>query len=131
MKFKPKNKATTIIILVIAAIAICIAYFTGFTSTRSATRIGYVGNEGWSSWSGKYITLDGAMKKTIHPDGDSLGIAVETESGTISIEIKDSDGNTIFDEKNIGTNTFNISVAGKVTVRIEADTHKGSFSIGN
>lgn len=57
------GKLAIIIILVIAVIAIVLAYFTGFASTRTATRIGYSGNEGWRSWSGSYALLDGAMKK--------------------------------------------------------------------
>ncbi len=131
MKFKPKDKKTTSIILIVAAVAIGIAYFTGFASTRTATRIGYFGHEGWSSWSGSYVILNGTMKKTLHPNGEVLNVGVVTKSGTISIEIKDADGNVIFDEGNIGTETFNVDVSGKVSVRIEADNHKGSFSIGS
>ena len=131
MKFKQKDKKTTIIILIVAAIAIAIAHFTGFANTRTAMKIGYFGHEGWSSWSGNYVMLNGPMEKTLHPNGEVLNVAVVTESGTISIEIKDADGNVIFDEGNIGTETFNVDVSGKVSVRIEADNHKGSFSIGS
>lgn len=131
MNFKPKDKKRTIIILIVAAVAIGIAYFTGFASTRTAMKIGYLGHEGWSSWSGSYVMLNGPMKKTLHPNGEVLNVTVVTKSGTLSIEIKDVDGNVIFDEDNIGTKTYNVDVSGKVSVRIKADNHKGSFSIGN
>lgn len=101
----------------------------GIASTRSAIRIGYVGNEGYSSWSGRYSSLDGTMKKSIHPDTDMLHIEARTDAGTISIEIQDADGNVIFDEYDIGTASFDVAVSGKVVVRITADNHKGSFSI--
>lgn len=60
-----------------------------------------------------------------------MHVTVETESGIISIEIRDANGNVIFDEDNIGTKTFDVDVSGEVIVRIEADNHKGSFSVGN
>ena len=69
------------------------------------------------------------MKKVLHPDGDTLSISTETESGAISIEVKDKDGTRIFEEENIGTADFQIDVSGKVEVRIEADNHKGGFDI--
>ncbi len=69
------------------------------------------------------------MTRNLHPKTDTLQVEVQTDSGTISIEIQDEDGNVIFDESNIGTASFDVDVSGKVTVKIEADHHKGSFSI--
>ena len=131
MKFKPKSTRTTILILVVAAVLMVIAYFMGFTSTRSTTRIGYSGNEGWRSWSGSYAMLSGSMQKTIHPKDTetTLHIDVITKSGNISIQIFDKDRNVIFKQTNIGTEAFEVSVSGKVIVRIDAEQHKGSFSI--
>ncbi len=121
---------TMLIAVLISFGSIYVTETLGIESTRSATRIGYVGTEGWSSWTGRYNSLDGTMKKSIHPKTDVLHIEVKTDSGTISIEIQDTDGNLIFDEFNIGTASFNVDVPEKVTVKIVADSHKGSFSIG-
>lgn len=130
MKYKLKSKASILIILIIVAATVLIAVkLGGFSSTRSAVRIGYFGSEGRSSWSGNYAMLDGIMQKTIYPRGDILNLSVKTESGTISIEIKNADGDILFQENQIGTQTFEIQVTGKVTVRIEAEKHKGSFDI--
>ncbi len=71
----------------------------------------------------------GTMQKNIHPKDDVLHVEVKTESGRISIEINDADGNVIFDEIDIGTASFNVDVFGKVTVKIVADSHKGSFAV--
>ena len=119
-----------LIVLTVTLGSVGLAGTLGFPSVRSATRIGYVGSEGYSSWSGRYSSLDGTMKKNIHPKADVLNIEVKTEAGTISIEIEDADGNRIFDESNIGTASFLVDVSGKVTVKIVADHHQGSFSIG-
>lgn len=101
----------------------------GFGSTRSAVRIGYVGSEGWSNWSGRYASLSGTMKKTIHPKEDVLHIEAKTNSGAISIEIWDADGNIVFDERDIGTASFDIDVSTKLVVKITAEKHSGSFLI--
>ncbi len=122
------------IVTVLSVILICfgtifVTRTLGIESSRSAIRIGYVGSEGYSSWTGRYSSLDGTMKKSIHPKTDMLHIDVTTDGGTISIEIQDADGNVIFDEHDIGTESFDVAVSGKVVVRIIADSHKGSFSI--
>lgn len=129
MRGWPKNKRTTVLLLVIVAVVAIAAGACGLTSTRSAMRIGYAGNEGRSSWSGHYVLLDGTMQKSVYVDGDALEVAVETKSGSISLEMKDAAGNVIFDEQNIGTMSFPVEASGKVVVRITADHHKGSFQI--
>ena len=116
-----------ILLLVIALMLV--GYYAGFSSARSAVRIGYVGHEGWGSWSASYAQLDGTMKKIIHPDGNTLHISVRTESGSISIEVKDRDGNCLFNEENIGTYELKLDVPGQVEVRIKAEKHKGGFDI--
>lgn len=120
---------TILIVILISLGSVFLKKTLGIESTRSATRIGYVGNEGYSSWTGRYSSLDGTMKKSIHPKTDVLHIDVITDAGIISIEIQDADGNIIFDEIDIGTESFNVDVSGKVSVKIVADNHKGSFSI--
>lgn len=119
-------------VLFCALIAVGCVFFAdslGLDNFSDATRIGYVGSEGLRSWSARYSSLDGTMKKSLTPKSDVLHIDVTTDKGTLSVEIQDADGNTIFDEENIGTAFFDVNVSGKVTVRITADKHKGSFSI--
>lgn len=120
---------TILIVILISLGSVFLTQTLGIESTRSATRIGYVGNEGYSSWNGKYTSLNGTMKKSIHPKTDMLHIEVKTDAGLISIEIQDADGNVIFDEYDIGTASFDVAVPGKVVVRIIAESHKGSFSV--
>ena len=120
---------TILIVILISLGSVFLTQTLGIESTRSATRIGYVGNEGYSSWNGKYTSLNGTMKKSIHPKTDMLHIEVKTDAGVISIEIQDADGNVIFDEYDIGTASFDVAVPGKVVVRVIAESHKGSFSV--
>ena len=129
MKYIPKSLKSTILSIVIAVAAVFLLSNLGIGTLRSATRIGYVGSDGWSSWSARYTLLDGWLQRTIHPKTDTLHIEVKTESGTISIQIKDADGNIIFSENNIETSSFEVEVPDKVVIRVEADHHKGSFDI--
>lgn len=112
-------------------VSVGIMLSAGFTSFRSATKIGYVGNEMPRTWSGTYYYLDGFMEHTMRPktEPDTLHIDVETEKGSIFIEIEDTDGNIIFSESEIENESFDVEIDGKITVKIDAKKHKGSFSI--
>ena len=123
-----KRKKIWLLILAIEAVVLAVIWGGGF-STRSAVRIAYTGSETRSNWTGRYASLDGAMRKTIHPKGDQLHIEVETKSGTISMEVRDADGELLFDGDDMETGAFDVPVSGKVTVLIEADHHQGSFRI--
>lgn len=131
MKYKPKSLKSTALIIVIVVMLIAAANFLEIGTMRSATCIGYVGNDGRRSWTASYSMLDGKLKHTIHPKDTQGTIHVEvvTEDGSISVEMKDADGNVIFDEDDIATSTFNVNISGKVVIRIKADKHKGSFNI--
>lgn len=131
MRIKPKSmKGSILLILVIVIIGMVVTYSTGIAHSRSAMRIGYVGNNGWASWSGHYELLDGKMKRTLHYDSPrKIALDVKTESGTLSIEIQDKNGNVIFSQNNIGTVSKSISVNGSIVVTVSANKHKGSFGI--
>lgn len=102
----------------------------GYESERSSMRIGYVGSSGWSNWSGRYSSLDGNMKKTIHAADKTLEIAVETTSGNISIEVYDNNNVLVWSRENISTESFSVEIPDeKAVVRILSDNHKGSFDI--
>lgn len=130
-KYKAKGLKSTMLIVVIVVVLIVASNLLGFGTMRSAARVGYFGNAGWRSWSASYTMLDGKLKHTIHlkDKQETLHVEVVTDAGSISIEIKDADGNVIFDKDNIATSTFDVNASGKVVVRIEADKHKGSFKI--
>ena len=131
MKYKPKSLKSIIIFAVMIVAVIFFLNYLGIGTQRSVTRIGYAGKDGWSSWSASYTLLDGWMQHTIRPKTDTLHVEVRTESGTISIEMKDTDGNIIFYETDIGTSSFEVHVSGKVVIRVEADHHKGGFDISS
>lgn len=122
-------------VLLIASIALCAVILgtviSGFFGTSSSTRIGYVGNRTYESWSGTYSYLDGKMRHTLISDSGTLHMSIKTKSGIINVTIKDSDGNAVFDKDNLQTGTYDIEIEGKAYITIEANSHKGSFVIGD
>lgn len=129
-----KKKAGKISFLAIGLVLVIVAalYFSGIGSLRSGVRLGWVEHKGTDSWSASYSYFNGFCegKLSIDNSPDVLHVEIETEKGTIQLEIKDKDGNIIFSEQNIQTSSFEVEVPGNVTARITTDGHKGSFSIG-
>lgn len=72
MKYKPKSLKSAIILVVIVVAFILLLSYLGIGTLRNATRIGYVGNDGWSSWSASYTLLDGRLQHTIRPETDNV-----------------------------------------------------------
>ena len=132
MKYKPKNAKSAILIVVVVVVLIFTARFLGIGTTRSAMRIGYIGNDGsQKEWSASYLRLSGSLEHTIRPESSpaKLYFEIKTSSGTISVVVQDKSGNTVFEKDNIETSTFEIEVPGEVRVCIKANGHRGSFKI--
>ena len=129
MKEKQQRKKRMIFLIAILVVAVIAVKWIKGTSTY--LRIGYIEKEDPNSWSGSYLFLTGTMQKMISPKTkeDVLYIAVETTSGTISIQIKDSSGGIIFDRDRIGTEDFVIEVSESITIQIKANQHRGSFFV--
>lgn len=130
MSIKPKGKLGFIFLALAIVIGAVVAYTSGIAHERSATRIGYIGNNGWDNWSGAYELLDGKMRRTLHFGSNKyINLETITESGTLSIEMHDKSGNILFSKSDIGSAEHTISVDGDVVVTISANKHSGSFSI--
>ena len=132
MKGNIKGKKAILITAAVSVLAVVIAWGLGYTSVRSTIRVGCIEHSDPHSWSASYFYMDGFMERTIYPNDNALNVNVKTESGAISIEIKDDEGETIFSESNIETGTFQVSSASnRVVVTIRTEKHKGSFGISS
>ena len=132
MKGRVKGKTAILIMIAVSILAVVIVWCLGYTSVRSTVRVGCIEHSDLHSWSASYFYMDGFMERTIYPNDNALNVTVKTESGTISIEIKDDEGETIFNESNIETGTFQVSsTSNRVVVTIRTEKHKGSFGISS
>lgn len=126
---KSKNKKQTITWLAIILVIVATVCFGDIGSINSSTRMMYVESKGRSYWNAEYQYLNGFMQRTLWlEDEDTLHVSVETEEGDFSLQIMDDDGNVIYSEEKIGTKEFDVDVSGKISIRIEAKKHGGSFS---
>lgn len=125
-----KKKSNWTWIVIILVIVLSALGFTGNLGTiSSATKMMYVSNAGRDHWHAEYQYLDGYMQRNLWMEEDDvLKVSIETIEGEIDLIIKDSEGNVIFSEKAIETKEFEVEASGKVTVRIDGNDHKGSFS---
>lgn len=126
---KTKNKKQTIIWLVIILVIVAAVCFGDIGSINSSTRMMYVESKGRSYWKAEYQYLNGFMQRTLWlEDEDTLHVSVETEEGDFTLQIMDADGNVIYSDVKVGTKEFDVDVSGKISIRIEAEKHEGSFS---
>lgn len=117
------------LIPILTLLIICFAVETG--ETRSGVRVGYISGGGRRDWSASYRLLNGWVSKTIHPeDGLTLYVMeIQTEQGTLSIEMTDSSGTVIYSAPNIQPGTYEVTLADKTKIKVTGEEHRGSFSI--
>lgn len=116
-------------ILLAVIVLIVLIYFSGFGAFHSNIRLGWNEHKNMNSWSASYSYMSGICRGKLMPaDGsDVLHVNIETEKGTIGLQIKDTDGNILFSEEKIKASSFDVDITGNIEVRISANGHKGSF----
>lgn len=123
-----KKQVLSIIAVVILLI---LAITFGFTSYSSALKVLFFENKGINQWTANYFLLSGHLERNVDigPDIKHMKVDVETSKGSIGLTITDENNKVIFKNNNILTSTFEIEAKGRINIRIEATSHKGSFSI--
>ena len=112
---------------VVLAVGIVLA--SGSFSMGSGLRVGWSERKSQDSWYASYAWYDGWRQRTVNWNGeaDILYAEICTEAGELGLTVTDREGNILFSEENVGTESFEIPIAGKVMVRIDADGHSGSL----
>lgn len=129
---RPKRKAAVAAVLLSVLIPLllvpCLISATGAAS-YSAVRIGFITSYTRQEWSASYRRLDGTMTKKIYPESDTYIIEINTQEGSLSIEMTDSNGNTVFSAVNLPSSVYEVTLSDTTKVKITAADHRGSFSI--
>ena len=71
--------------------------------------MGYVGNETPAKW-------NGTMKKNMKPKSDLFVLEFTTENGNLSVQVLDDDKNVVLEQAQVGNQTLQLPVDGRVTV---------------
>ena len=117
------------LVLVLAGIMVISYLFHGSATIGSSNRVMFVSSEGRDYWSATYQYFDGYQQRNLWLDEDgSLEIKVITEQGDLYIRITDENGDVLLERNDVETENFSLSASGRVTILVEANKHKGSFS---
>lgn len=117
-------------ILVVAVLLIVIGTGGDFTK-GSGVKVMWSEQKTSNYWSASYAYHDGYQQRIINTDDEAttLDVQIVTTDGSIGLSVTDENGRIVFEQENIPTSSFSIEIPGKVRVRINADAHKGSYSM--
>lgn len=126
--------ALLIIVLSIAFLKINSKYDIGFnTTTHSGVQIGWIEHSGSNYIGAKYTKFSGNLAKKVkfkEGDGVTFHYESEVEAGKLSINLLDSEGETIIEfEPDKKDEVMEITKTGKYTVKVIGKDTKGSFNI--
>jgi len=122
------TKQTVLIAIVVLLISLTLEV-TGIAPIT--TKIGFWEDKGASQWSAHYFLFSGSLQRNTSTGEGShnLEVKINTESGIIRLAIIGTDGTVFYSGNNIPTSSFVISVKDNVSVHVDAQSHRGSFSI--
>lgn len=94
----------------------------------SGLKIGYMESSWGSQWRASYHSFSGSTSRRLSTKaGDTIHVELETESGTLDLEVTASDGTVVYAGTDLQSGAFTIPVEGPVTVKLTAKAHKGGF----
>lgn len=106
-----------------------IQIMTGAVGTSSGLRVGYTESTVGNVWTASYGYFDGRNSRTINGKATVLSGVVHTEEGELDVLVTDQEGNPVFFRENVGTDSFEVPISGKVRVTITAHKHRGGFTL--
>ena len=102
-------------------------------SRGSYVTVKSVENNTASSMSMRYEKFSGTKARTVNLDDGELSIevAVVTESGSLDLTITDTNGKNYYTGTDMETSAFIVRLdsPGKYVITLNADNHKGSYSV--
>jgi len=125
-----------------SAIALVMCFFAltlsgcsrGNGNYHKVTAVGRVSSQTSTSISSEHKLLDGREQYTIHvPEGEELAvlISISNQDGSLSLTIGESDHTPVYTGNDIESSTFTVYLrkSGDYSVIIDANNHKGSYSL--
>lgn len=122
-----KKRKWWILLLAAAGLALLLV-IPGVPHSASMLEIGSVSSNTAEYWTQQHHMLSGVKSVTLRPKQKEYVVRVETESGTLNMEIQDETG-VVFSETEIQTGEYPVSLEGKTKVTVTAERHRGSFAV--
>lgn len=80
-------------------------------------------------WSADYAYFTGTRNGSLHSENDELFIDVETNGGSLAINVEDTDEKLLFSETITETTSFQIDVPNNIDIAVIGKSHKGGFEL--
>lgn len=125
-----KNMKIAIPVMVVVLAVLVVLKAVGMLNINSGVRLGFVGNDGFHKYNGRYSKISGSFTHTLSPskDSDTLHCVIKTESGILHVEITEKSTNTVLLDKDFSEDEeFDLQASGRVRIRLTTDEHKGSY----
>lgn len=121
----------TYLALVVMILVLFAGQFLGLSARGSGLCVGYSDRFDGDSWEARYVLHNGFRERVVNVDAAEtiLTVNVETKAGTLDLRVTDMSGRILMNESFSEDGSCEVSVSGKVTVRVTGDSHRGSFSI--
>jgi hypothetical protein len=120
-------------------IAVCIAVLLLMLAMTGCPRGSYIVIKGVQtntahSMAMRYDRFKGHKTVTVKvPEGEvwEVYVDISTDSGEIGLSITGRDGRSYYQEEELSTSSFTVTLeqAGKYDIRVDAEDHKGSYHI--
>jgi len=125
---KTTTKQTVLILIIVLLISITLN-LTGIVPMTS--KIGFWEDKGANQWSAHYFEFTGSLRRNINfgEGSHNLAININTESGMIDLDIVGTDGTVFYSKDEIPKSSFVVTVKDNVSVRVNAQSHQGGFSM--
>lgn len=127
-----KTSRRKFLVVLVLAVALPCIWLLGGGQSRSAVRVLYTESADHRHWSAQYQYLDGWMQRSLTSaqGAQRLQIQVETQAGSLSVQVTDPEGQTLFDQQGLASGLYTVPVQGRVKVRVTGEGHQGGFWIG-
>ena len=101
--------------------------------SKSQLTIGSMETNTMNKTSMSYLLFTGSKEKKLTVNENeplTVSVDIETEEGSLDVSIYNEAGEYSYEGHDIETSTFTVTLseAGKYTIKVEADEHKGSYS---
>jgi hypothetical protein len=115
------------------AIVLIVICFAGCTTGGYSVLI-MDENSGADHWDATYEKFNGYKQReiTMSDEGShAFTVEIVTNSGDLRLKIEDSEGNELYTGHEFPSSPFEVTAdeGGKYTIRLDADSHSGSFNI--
>jgi len=124
----PLGKA--LILVLIVGLAVFLFRLPDMMTGIDGTHQGFTGRKDGTSLRWEYSLLDGTSDQHFsYDEPQTCLLSCVTESGTLTAELRNSDGAVLFRETFRESCEYTLDLIGDVTLHLEAEEHTGSISL--